>query len=147
MRIPVSPHARPSLCGNYFSDCGFQVFQGCGQPKPSGIGRSARGISDMYNARFRLYTPEERPTTAAGTSLDRLVCTSDTDNYLPKKLTWGPIIYTRKQYIPEMNLLITDLKQTVLDWFYRKRVNSTSIKWNQRANVGSKVLPVTEIQS
>ncbi|KAI3376971.1 hypothetical protein L3Q82_000206 [Scortum barcoo] len=50
-----------------------KVFQGCGQPKPSGIGRSVRGISDVFSARFRPYTPEERPTTAAGTSLDRLV--------------------------------------------------------------------------
>ncbi|XP_053174147.1 glypican-6a [Scomber japonicus] len=49
-----------------------KVFQGCGQPKPSGIGRSTRGISDVFSARFRPYTPEERPTTAAGTSLDRL---------------------------------------------------------------------------
>ena len=37
------------------------------------MGRSARGISDVFNARFRPYSPEERPTTAAGTSLDRLV--------------------------------------------------------------------------
>ncbi|XP_041849283.1 glypican-6a isoform X2 [Melanotaenia boesemani] len=50
-----------------------KVFQGCGQPKPLGIGRSARGISDVFSARFRPYTPEQRPTTAAGTSLDRLV--------------------------------------------------------------------------
>ncbi|XP_056134812.1 glypican-6-like [Lampris incognitus] len=49
-----------------------KVFQGCGQPKPSGMGRSARGITDVFSARFRPYTPEERPTTAAGTSLDRL---------------------------------------------------------------------------
>ncbi|KAJ8012692.1 hypothetical protein DPEC_G00045530 [Dallia pectoralis] len=52
----------------------YRVFQGCGQPKPSGMGsRSTRGISDVFNARFRPYSPEERPTTAAGTSLDRLV--------------------------------------------------------------------------
>ncbi|XP_036417912.1 glypican-6-like [Colossoma macropomum] len=50
-----------------------KVFQGCGHPKPAGISRSARGISDVFNARFRPYSPEERPTTAAGTSLDRLV--------------------------------------------------------------------------
>ncbi|KAG7466990.1 hypothetical protein MATL_G00148500 [Megalops atlanticus] len=49
-----------------------KVFQGCGQPKPAGVARSARGISDVFNARFRPYSPEERPTTAAGTSLDRL---------------------------------------------------------------------------
>ncbi|XP_059408205.1 glypican-6-like [Carassius carassius] len=50
-----------------------KVFQGCGHPKPAGVGRSARGISDVFNSRFRPYSPEERPTTAAGTSLDRLV--------------------------------------------------------------------------
>ncbi|XP_063068363.1 glypican-6a isoform X2 [Engraulis encrasicolus] len=52
-----------------------KVFQGCGHPhpKPAGSGRSARGITDTFNARFRPYSPEERPTTAAGTSLDRLV--------------------------------------------------------------------------
>uniref|UniRef100_A0A672PWH8 Glypican-6-like n=1 Tax=Sinocyclocheilus grahami TaxID=75366 RepID=A0A672PWH8_SINGR len=49
-----------------------KVFQGCGHPKPAGVGRSARGISDVFNSRFRPYSPEERPTTAAGTSLDRL---------------------------------------------------------------------------
>ncbi|XP_006788470.1 glypican-6-like [Neolamprologus brichardi] len=51
----------------------YRVFQGCGQPKPAGITRSARGVSDVFNARFRPYSPEERPTTATGTSLDRLV--------------------------------------------------------------------------
>ncbi|MEQ2221140.1 hypothetical protein ILYODFUR_012631 [Ilyodon furcidens] len=51
---------------------GGQVFQGCGQPKPSVIGRSARGVSDVFSSRFRPFTPEQRPTTAAGTSLDRL---------------------------------------------------------------------------
>ena len=35
--------------------------------------RSSRGVSDVFNDRFRPYSPEERPTTAAGTSLDRLV--------------------------------------------------------------------------
>lgn len=52
----------------------YRVFQGCGQPKPAGMAaRSARGVSDVFNARFRPYSPEEQPTTAAGTSLDRLV--------------------------------------------------------------------------
>ncbi|XP_039861567.1 glypican-6b isoform X2 [Simochromis diagramma] len=51
----------------------YRVFQGCGQPKPAGITRSARGVSDVFNARFRPYSPEERPTTATGNSLDRLV--------------------------------------------------------------------------
>lgn len=51
----------------------YRVFQGCGQPKPAGMSRSARGVSDVFTARFKPYSPEERPTTAAGTSLDRLV--------------------------------------------------------------------------
>lgn len=50
-----------------------KVFQGCGQPKPSGIGRSARGISDVFSGRFKHFSHEERPTTTSGTSLDRLV--------------------------------------------------------------------------
>lgn len=51
-----------------------QVFQGCGQPKTLAQGRTARSVSEGgFSARFRPYNPEERPTTAAGTSLDRLV--------------------------------------------------------------------------
>uniref|UniRef100_G1T8I9 Glypican 4 n=1 Tax=Oryctolagus cuniculus TaxID=9986 RepID=G1T8I9_RABIT len=51
-----------------------KVFQGCGQPKPLPAGRISRSISEStFSARFRPYHPEERPTTAAGTSLDRLV--------------------------------------------------------------------------
>uniref|UniRef100_W5K2V8 Glypican 6b n=1 Tax=Astyanax mexicanus TaxID=7994 RepID=W5K2V8_ASTMX len=50
----------------------YQVFQGCGQPKSSGTSRSARGVSDVFSGRFRPYNPEELPTSAAGTSLDRL---------------------------------------------------------------------------
>lgn len=52
----------------------MQVFQGCGPPKPLPAGRISRSISETaFNARFRPYHPEERPTTAAGTSLDQLV--------------------------------------------------------------------------
>lgn len=50
-----------------------KVFQGCGQPKPSVVGRSARGISDVFSGRFKHFSHEERPTTTSGTSLDRLV--------------------------------------------------------------------------
>ncbi|XP_061743692.1 glypican-6a isoform X2 [Nerophis ophidion] len=50
-----------------------KVFQRCGPPKALGAGRSARGISDVFSARFRPFPPEERPTTATGTFLDRLV--------------------------------------------------------------------------
>ncbi|GCB82505.1 hypothetical protein scyTo_0021630, partial [Scyliorhinus torazame] len=48
-----------------------KVFQGCGQPKLL-HGRTSRSISESFNIRFRPYSPEEHPTTAAGTSLDRL---------------------------------------------------------------------------
>ncbi|CAH6780013.1 Gpc4 [Phodopus roborovskii] len=51
-----------------------KVFQGCGPPKPLPAGRISRSISESaFSARFRPYHPEQRPTTAAGTSLDRLV--------------------------------------------------------------------------
>ncbi|XP_030620849.1 glypican-4 [Chanos chanos] len=51
-----------------------KVFQGCGQPKPSMAFRSTRSIKDSgFTGRFRPYSPDTRPTTAAGTNLDRLV--------------------------------------------------------------------------
>lgn len=54
--------------------CLFQVFQGCGQPKPNMAFRTRRSPKDSgFPGRFRPYSPDARPTTAAGTSLDRLV--------------------------------------------------------------------------
>ncbi|XP_018598567.2 glypican-6-like isoform X1 [Scleropages formosus] len=51
-----------------------KVFQGCGQPKPAREFRSTRSIKEGgFTGRFRPYSPDARPTTAAGTSLDRLV--------------------------------------------------------------------------
>lgn len=53
-----------------------KVFQGCGQPKPSMAFRNKRSIKGTgFTGRFRPYSPDAQPTTAAGTSLDRL--TSD----------------------------------------------------------------------
>ncbi|MEQ2243654.1 hypothetical protein ILYODFUR_009051 [Ilyodon furcidens] len=50
-----------------------KVFQGCGTPKPNVAFRSTRSVRETgFTGRFRPYTPEARPTTAAGTSLDRL---------------------------------------------------------------------------
>ncbi|CAL9707383.1 unnamed protein product [Knipowitschia caucasica] len=50
-----------------------KVFQGCGQPKPSMAFRTKRSIKETaFTGRFRPYSPDARPTTAAGTSLDRL---------------------------------------------------------------------------
>lgn len=52
----------------------LQVFQGCGQPKPGNGFRSRRSVKETgFTGRFRPYSPDARPTTAAGTSLDRLV--------------------------------------------------------------------------
>ncbi|KAL6480253.1 hypothetical protein MHYP_G00112860 [Metynnis hypsauchen] len=49
-----------------------KVFQGCGQPKPTF--RSRRSTKDSsFPGRFRPYSPDARPTTAAGTNMDRLV--------------------------------------------------------------------------
>ncbi|KAF6739324.1 Glypican-4 [Oryzias melastigma] len=51
-----------------------KVFQGCGTPKLSQSFRNRRSLKETgFANRFRPYTPEARPTTAAGTSLDRLV--------------------------------------------------------------------------
>ncbi|XP_010900445.1 glypican-2 [Esox lucius] len=51
-----------------------KVFQGCGSPRPA-LGRSKRSPKEPGSNRrpFRTYSPEEKPTTAAGTNLDRLV--------------------------------------------------------------------------
>uniref|UniRef100_A0A3P8WJY2 Glypican 4 n=1 Tax=Cynoglossus semilaevis TaxID=244447 RepID=A0A3P8WJY2_CYNSE len=50
-----------------------KVFQGCGQPKPSAAFRTRRSLKETsFTGRFRPYSPDARPTTAAGTSLDRL---------------------------------------------------------------------------
>uniref|UniRef100_UPI00398F758B glypican-4-like n=1 Tax=Pristiophorus japonicus TaxID=55135 RepID=UPI00398F758B len=69
-----------------------KAFQGCGKPKPLSVSRSARSVSDGFNARFRPYSPEEHPTTAAGTSLDRLV--TDVKQKLKKaKKFWSTLPY------------------------------------------------------
>ncbi|CAG08301.1 unnamed protein product [Tetraodon nigroviridis] len=51
-----------------------KVFQGCGNPRPT-PGRSKRSPKEAGGNKrpFRTYSPEEKPTTAAGTNLDRLV--------------------------------------------------------------------------
>lgn len=67
-----------------------KVFQGCGVPNSATNSRAGRSVSEGFNARFRPYNPEERPTTAAGTSLDRLV--SDVKNKLKKaKKFWSTL--------------------------------------------------------
>ncbi|XP_052005753.1 glypican-6-like [Xyrauchen texanus] len=51
-----------------------KVFQGCGQPKLNSAFRTRRSPRDSgFPGRFRPYSPDARPTTAAGTSLDRLL--------------------------------------------------------------------------
>ncbi|KAM4749208.1 glypican-2 [Rhinophrynus dorsalis] len=47
-----------------------QIFQFCGTPPPS---RSRRSPQDETRQRFRVYSNEEKPTSAAGTNIDRLV--------------------------------------------------------------------------
>ncbi|KAG9340974.1 hypothetical protein JZ751_020168 [Albula glossodonta] len=74
----LGAHLHPGgECSNGAAQCipFFQVFQGCGQPKLATGFRSRRSIKEGggFTGRFRPYSPEARPTTAAGTSLDRLV--------------------------------------------------------------------------
>ncbi|KAF7237442.1 Glypican-4 [Varanus komodoensis] len=65
-----------------------KVFQGCGQPKMLVQSRTSRSAPESsFSARFRPYNPEERPTTAAGTSLDRLV---SLQRSTLKFHLWGP---------------------------------------------------------
>ncbi|CAL8356558.1 unnamed protein product [Merluccius merluccius] len=50
-----------------------KIFQGCGQPRPAKGFRTQRSVKETgFTGRFRPYSPDARPTTAAGTSLDRL---------------------------------------------------------------------------
>ncbi|XP_042331095.1 glypican-2 isoform X2 [Sceloporus undulatus] len=49
-----------------------KVFQSCGSPRPAPA-RSRRAPREETPRRFRTFSPEEKPTTAAGTNLDRLV--------------------------------------------------------------------------
>ncbi|XDV37182.1 hypothetical protein PO909_006832 [Leuciscus waleckii] len=52
----------------------MQVSQKVWQPKPNTAFRTRRSSKDSgFPGRFRPYSPEARPTTAAGTSLDRLL--------------------------------------------------------------------------
>lgn len=75
-RAPGAPSSSWCDFPNMITLAPMQVFQGCGPPKPLPAGRISRSISESaFSARFRPYHPEERPTTAAGTSLDRLVST------------------------------------------------------------------------
>lgn len=60
----------------YLQEHGVQtsakVFQSCGSPRPVPA-RSRRAPREEAKRRFHIYGPEEKPTTAAGTNLDRLV--------------------------------------------------------------------------
>uniref|UniRef100_A0A8C5PE62 Glypican-2 n=1 Tax=Leptobrachium leishanense TaxID=445787 RepID=A0A8C5PE62_9ANUR len=47
-----------------------QIFQSCGTPPPS---RSRRSPREDPSRRFRVYSNDEKPTSAAGTNIDRLV--------------------------------------------------------------------------
>ncbi|XP_066444916.1 glypican-6 [Eleutherodactylus coqui] len=49
-----------------------KVFLGCGQPKSLHSTRTLRSFSVRHNLYFKPYSLHEKPTTAAGTSMDRL---------------------------------------------------------------------------
>ncbi|XP_072913839.1 glypican-4 [Hemitrygon akajei] len=70
-----------------------KAFQGCGKPKSLPVSRLTRSVTDGFNPRFRPYSPEERPTTAAGTSLDRLV-TDVKEKLKNAKKFWSALPYS-----------------------------------------------------
>uniref|UniRef100_A0A3B5KU92 Uncharacterized protein n=1 Tax=Xiphophorus couchianus TaxID=32473 RepID=A0A3B5KU92_9TELE len=104
-----------------------KVFQACGQPKPSAIGRSARGLSDVFSSRFRPFTPEQRPTTAAGTSLDRLVCRKirQSKEYFPEVVKEG---LTNQVNNPEVILDITRPDTLIRQQIMALRVMTNKLK-------------------
>ncbi|GLD70441.1 glypican-2 [Lates japonicus] len=71
-----------------------KVFQGCGSPRPT-PGRSKRSPKESGGNRrpFRTYSPEEKPTTAAGTNLDRLV-TELKERLRPMRGFWVSLPHT-----------------------------------------------------
>lgn len=71
-----------------------KVFQGCGNPRPVSA-RSKRSPKESGSNRrpFRTYTPEEKPTTAAGTNLDRLV-TELKERLRPMRGFWVSLPHT-----------------------------------------------------
>uniref|UniRef100_A0A3P8RYK6 Glypican 2 n=1 Tax=Amphiprion percula TaxID=161767 RepID=A0A3P8RYK6_AMPPE len=71
-----------------------KVFQGCGNPRPAPA-RSKRSPKESGGNRrpFRTYTPEEKPTTAAGTNLDRLV-TELKERLRPMRGFWVSLPHT-----------------------------------------------------
>ncbi|XP_073343265.1 glypican-2 isoform X3 [Pagrus major] len=71
-----------------------KVFQGCGSPRPA-PGRSKRSPKESGGNRrpFRTYSPEEKPTTAAGTNLDRLV-TELKERLRPMRGFWVSLPHT-----------------------------------------------------
>uniref|UniRef100_A0A1A8CYG0 Glypican 6, like n=1 Tax=Nothobranchius kadleci TaxID=1051664 RepID=A0A1A8CYG0_NOTKA len=71
-----------------------RVFQGCGNPRPAPA-RSKRSPKESGDSRrpFRTYTAEEKPTTAAGTNLDRLV-TELKERLRPMRGFWVSLPHT-----------------------------------------------------
>ncbi|KAH0626019.1 hypothetical protein JD844_000716 [Phrynosoma platyrhinos] len=62
-----------------------KVFQSCGSPRPAPA-RSRRAPREETPRRFRTFSPEEKPTTAAGTNLDRLLSYGSFDPVFSDKM-------------------------------------------------------------
>ncbi|XP_053734441.1 glypican-2 [Synchiropus splendidus] len=71
-----------------------KIFQGCGNPRPS-QGRYQRSLKESPSSKrpFRNFSPEEKPTTAAGTNLDRLV-TELKERLRPMRSFWVSLPHT-----------------------------------------------------
>ncbi|XP_015195798.1 glypican-2 [Lepisosteus oculatus] len=70
-----------------------KVFQGCGSPRPAPARTRRSPGREEGKRRFRTYSPEEKPTTAAGTNLDRLVADLK-ERLRPMKRFWVTLPHT-----------------------------------------------------
>uniref|UniRef100_A0A6I8R4L4 Glypican 6 n=1 Tax=Xenopus tropicalis TaxID=8364 RepID=A0A6I8R4L4_XENTR len=141
-----------------------KVFLGCGQPKSPPLLRLSRSFSENNNVRFHPYTAEERPTTAAITSLDRLVIEIKDKLKVSKKL-WSSLPHaickevritgenpnedkcwngqTRARYLPEImndglinqiNNPEVDVDITRPDTFIRQQIMALRVITNKLKN-------------
>ncbi|XP_052463010.1 glypican-6 [Carassius gibelio] len=78
----------------------YQVFQGCGQPNPSGMSRSSRSVSDSFSGRFSPDSPEDLSTAASGKS--RSASVTDVKEKLAKvRKFWTslPVAFCQEEHV------------------------------------------------
>ncbi|KAG7269014.1 hypothetical protein CRUP_010728 [Coryphaenoides rupestris] len=110
-----------------------KVFQGCGSPRPA-PGRTKRSPKEPGGNRkpFRTYSPEEKPTTAAGTNLDRLVRGGGLGSrYLPEVTGDGLVSQINNPEV-EVDIARPDVRTRQL---ITRRLDRTQTSWTVRKAV------------